>query len=406
LSGCAFFFAEAFGGFEAVEDAEDAFGEGLELVFAGVDAEGGDEGEAAAEAGDDARGVGHAAGEEDGVDFTREDGGHGAGFLGDLIDHGFKDEGGFGVAGVDAALDFAEVAGTEVGEEAALAEDHAVKLVFVVDAAETELDQFADGEAAGAVGAEGTFFNGVRVDGAAMLVGGDGDAAAHVGDDEAEVGVGAALFGGEALGDGLGVEGMADGGSADEGGAGDAGAGLPLVDGDGIDDVGVDAGGPGELEGEEGAEVGGVLATAGEMEFLDHGVVNEVGSAGEGGKEAAAAGDGDEGGRTRSGGKSGLGVAGGLKGFGDEGGAIVEAGDHGAAFEAGQFLVAMEDGLLQLGAGSGVDAEFGGSGAGVDGEDAAGRLAQGQLLFARLSLRREGKRICALEQACSGKALD
>ena len=42
LGGGAGFVCEALGFFFAVEDAEDAFGEGLQLVFAGIDVDGGD----------------------------------------------------------------------------------------------------------------------------------------------------------------------------------------------------------------------------------------------------------------------------------------------------------------------------------------------------------------------------
>ncbi len=106
--------------------------------------------------------------------------------------------------------------------------------------------------------------------------------------------VGAALFAGVAAGDGAGVEDMADGRALDERRAGEARAGLPLVGGDGVDDVGVDAGGLGKAEREQSAEVGGVLAAAGEAELFDHGFVDQVGAAGDGRQQAAAAGDGGD----------------------------------------------------------------------------------------------------------------
>ncbi len=261
---------------------------------------------------------------------------------------------------IDAALDFFKVAGAEVGVEASVAKDFVVDLLLREAAAETKFNKGAGGQASRAVGTEGTFVDGVAVDLAALGVRRDSDAAAHVDDDKMERLVGTGLFAGKAAGDRAGVEDMADGRALDERRAGKAGAGLPLVGGDGVDDVGVDAGGLGKAEREESSEVGGVLAAAGEAELFNHGFVDEVSAAGDGGQESSAAGDsGDLGGLI---GRVGEGV-------GDDFGSIVEAGDHGSVAEAGQFLVAVADGANPLGAVAGVEAELGGGGTGVDGQD-------------------------------------
>ncbi len=79
-----------------------------------------------------------------------------------------KDQRGLLVARVDATLDFFKVAGAEIGVEAAVAEDFVVDLLLREAAAEAELDERADGQAPGAVGTEGAFFDGVAVDLAAL----------------------------------------------------------------------------------------------------------------------------------------------------------------------------------------------------------------------------------------------
>ena len=87
-----------------------------------------------------------------------------------------------------------------------------------------------------------------------------GRAAAHVADDEVEFVVVFADFFGIAAGDGFLIEGVEGGDAGQLGETGDAGVGHVLVDGDGVGDVGFDAGFDGNLVGDESAQVRGVLA--------------------------------------------------------------------------------------------------------------------------------------------------
>ena len=84
-----------------------------------------------------------------------------------------------------------------------------------------------------------------------------------------------------------------------------------------------------------------------------------------GGQQSAAAGDGGY--------CLGL-VAGFLESAGDHLGAVLEAGDHGTAAEARQFFVAVADGAHPGCALAGVEAELGGGGTGIDGQDLAARV--------------------------------
>ena len=106
---------------------------------------------------------------------------------------------------VDAAFDFFEVAGAEIGEESAVAEDFVVDLLLGKPAAETEFDERANGQASCPVGTEGALLDGVAVDQAAFAMGRDGDAAAHVGHNQAQRFVGTALLAGKTPGHGAGV---------------------------------------------------------------------------------------------------------------------------------------------------------------------------------------------------------
>lgn len=73
--------------------------------------------------------------------------------------------------------------------------------------------------------------------------------------------------------------------------AGVAGDGDQLVDDGGVDGVGGDAPHLGQLVAHERAEVAGVLAAGTLKAVLDHGVVDGIGTAGDGTQNAAAAGD-------------------------------------------------------------------------------------------------------------------
>jgi hypothetical protein len=92
----------------------------------------------------------------------------------------------------------------------------------------------------------------------------------------AQVCVGSAGFPRESTRDGLDIQRMSNAGTFDLRQAGDPRAILPLIHGDGIDDVGIYAGGLREAKSEWGSEIAGMLASARKAEFFDESIVDEV----------------------------------------------------------------------------------------------------------------------------------
>src|ERR1017187_2050942 len=180
LCGVAAFFPQALCFLLAIEYAEDAFRECLQFVFAGIDFDGRDPVQIAAQPVDDALRVRHSSSQQQCVCLALEDRGHGPSFLGDLVDHGVEDSGCFAVAGIDAPLDLLQVSGAEIGEESAVAKDLVVDLLLREPATKAELDKRSHGQAPGAIGSEGAFVDGVAVDLPAFAVRRNGNAAAHV----------------------------------------------------------------------------------------------------------------------------------------------------------------------------------------------------------------------------------
>src|SRR5260370_24960558 len=140
-SGSGFRSAERLCLLHTIKDAKDAFSQGAKLVFTRVNTNLGDPLDVGTQAVYEPLGMGHAAGKQNRIHLALKDSGHGSGFLGDLIDHCGVDGSRLSVAGVDAALHFLEIAGSQVGKDAALSEDHAVELLFVELAREALPDE-------------------------------------------------------------------------------------------------------------------------------------------------------------------------------------------------------------------------------------------------------------------------
>ncbi len=181
----------------------------------------------------------------------------------------------------------------QVTVETAVATDLLVNFLLGVLAAEAHFDQVANGYGAAALGAEAAFAvqNVVDIDDLAVVVGTDGNAAAHVDDDKVQILVALAVLLGKAAGHGLLVQGVEDGAAGQFRHAGDAGLVCQLVDNDGVNDVAGDAQAVADLAGQDAAQVGSVLALDTGLQVSQQSVADGVGAAGDGLEQAAAADD-------------------------------------------------------------------------------------------------------------------
>ena len=105
-----------------------------------------------------------------------------------------------------------------------------------------------------------------------------------------------------------------------------------------------------------------MLAAGGAVEFVHHGVVNEVRAAGERGEKPAAA---------RDGGKGVEIVTGVAERSGDQAGAEIRLRQGGLAAELVQFVVAVQDGGPPFGSGWQKDTELGGCRSRINDQHAA-----------------------------------
>ena len=155
----------------------------------------------------------------------------------------------------------------------------------------------AGGQGAGALGREGALAVQcvLGVHHAALHVGADGNAAAHVADDEVQLLILLALLLGEALGHGLLVQGVENADTLEQGMTGIARHIGHLIDDHGVHDVGGDAQLVADLAGDQAAQVGGVLTLNADGAVRDHVVVDGVGAAADGTQQTAAAADGGQG---------------------------------------------------------------------------------------------------------------
>ena len=191
----------------------------------------------------------------------------------------------------------AHVVGAGVGHQTAAAGEHAVHLPLGVLAGEALLHQLTGGQRARALGREGTLAvqRVLGVHHAALDMGADGNAAAHVADDEVQILILLALLLGEALGHGLLVQSVENADALEQGVAGIAGHVCHFIDDHRVDDVGGDAQLVADLAGDQAAQIGGVLPLHADGAVLDHVVIDSVCTAANGTQQAAAAGDGGQG---------------------------------------------------------------------------------------------------------------
>ena len=124
-----------------------------------------------------------------------------------------------------------------------------------------------------------------------MVVGTDGNAAAHVDDDKVQILVALAVLLGKAAGHGLLVQGVEDGAAGQLRHAGNAGLGGQFVNHHGVHDVAGHTQGIADLPGQDAAQVGGVLALDAGLQVSQQGVADGVGAAGNGLEQTAAADD-------------------------------------------------------------------------------------------------------------------
>ena len=224
------------------------------------------------------------------------DGGHGADLLADLVVEGIHHAGDLLIV-LGLRQQIAHIVGAGVGHQTAAAGEHAVHLAFGVLAGEALLHQLTGGQGAGALGREGTLAvqRVLGVHHAALHVSADGNAAAHVADDEVQLLILLALLLGEALGHGLLVQSVENADALEQGVAGIAGHVCHFIDDHRVDDVGGDAQLVADLAGDQAAQIGGVLSLHADGAVLDHVVVDSVCTAANGAQQTAAAGDGGEG---------------------------------------------------------------------------------------------------------------
>ena len=268
-------------------------GQGAHLVLAGVDLHRGDPVHIRGQVGHHALAVGDAAGDQDGVDLALEDGGHGADFLGDVVQIGVCNQ--LEVRIVHhLVLDFQEIVGAQVGHRTAAAVDHLLDFLRGIFAAEADVGQLLGRQAAGALGAEGAVaVEGiVGVDHAALAVGAYRGAAAQVDDDQVEVFVFDALLGRIHLGDGLLVEGVEHRDALEERMTRHAGQVAELIDHHRVGDEGAAADFLGDGVGQDAAQVAGVLTVLAAAQVFEHPLVDLIDARGDGAEQAAAAHDG------------------------------------------------------------------------------------------------------------------
>ena len=220
-------------------------------------------------------------------------GSHSTGVLGDLVEERIPDQLGFGVALVGHLAHGAGVVGVQVAVKAAVAADLFVDLLLGVLAAEAHFYQVAHRHGAAALGAEAALAvqNVVDVDDFAVVVCADGNAAAHVDDNEVEILVTLAVLLGIAAGHGLLVQRMEDRAAGQLRHAGNAGFVGQLIHNNGVDDVAGDAQAVADLAGQDAAQVGSVLALDTGLQVSQQSVADGVGAAGDGLEQAAAADD-------------------------------------------------------------------------------------------------------------------
>ena len=244
----------------AAHDFQDGEGHGFLLHFAGIDHDGSDPGAALANANGEIVKAHEAAGEENGVHVTGENGAHGTDALADLINHGVPDEDSLRISLVDQGMDGIRIRGAEEGDEAAGAGAHAPDIVERMGL--QIIQELQDGDAADARRSKGAIAIGPHgaVDHAAMVMGADGDAAIDMGDDKITILIVLAQGLRVGLGDGLGIENVGMGRAIEAADAGEAGIITILIHIGGIEGVGGAMVGEGELPGEHDAQLGGVLA--------------------------------------------------------------------------------------------------------------------------------------------------
>ena len=223
-------------------------------------------------------------------------GGHGADLLADLIVERVHHTGDLLIM-LGLRQQIAHVVGAGVGHQTAAAGEHAVHLPLGVLAGEALLHQLTGGQGSGALGREGTLAVQcvLGVHHAALHVGTDGNAAAHVADDEVQLLIFLALLLGKALGHGLLVQSVENADALEQRMTGIARHISHLIDDHRVNDVGGDAQLVADLAGDQTAQVGGVLPLHADGAVLDHVVVDGVGAAADGTQQTAAAGDGGEG---------------------------------------------------------------------------------------------------------------
>ena len=227
-------------------------------------------------------------------------------------------------------------------------------------AGEALLHQLAGGQGAGALGREGTLAVQcvLGVHHAALHVGADGNAAAHVADDEVQLLIFLALLLGKALGHGLLVQGVENADTLEQGMTGIARHISHLIDDHGVHDVGGDAQLVADLAGDQAAQVGGVLTLNADGAVRDHVVVDGVGAAADGTQQTAAAADGGQG--------AGVDALLAQRAHDQIAAPVLLGGD---GFELGNVLRTMAQGLVKEQLLILIDTDLGGGGAGVDDEN-------------------------------------
>ena len=282
--------------FPPAQHAQRAADQSLHLVLAGVGRH------AAAERGHGAFQIGHqpfaarhAAGQQHAIDGRpverRQQSGDG---FGDLVDHRLVDGGGLGVACIQPALHFAEIRRAQQVQQAAAALVQLQELLQRVAAAEAQADQFAGRLAARALRAERTLAVQavVHVDVAALGVGADRDAAAHVADDQVQVLVERLVLARIAARGGDLVERMADDLAPDRLHARDLHALGGLVHHHRVDDESRLARPLDQLAGDQRAQVRRVIRSVPGQQVVAHPVVHVVGAVRDRPEQATATGHG------------------------------------------------------------------------------------------------------------------
>ena len=190
----------------------------------------------------------------------------------------------------------AHIGAAGIGHQTAAAHEHLPQLRLGIVTGEAQPHHGVGGEAAGALGGEGTLAvqSVLGVHHAALHMGTHRHAAAHMADDEIQLLVLLAHLLGIALGHGLLVQGVELADSLDQGMAGIAGNGLHLVHHGGIGNEGGDAQLVADLPGDETAQVAGMLTLDACYAIGQQGIGGGVGAATNGLYKAAPGADGRE----------------------------------------------------------------------------------------------------------------